>query len=254
MMSLSDIYLVSERLSQVGATSFDALEASLGIPLPLGYREYLTQLGAGEFSGVLHVYPPEQVKSHLDYWKETGVEILIDGLQVGMLNRGVLSAKKLRESVMFGHTDNGDKFVSTPSAGDALFAIPRDSPTIRSLRHGFLDPLACCRAVGVTDVSPWFEPRNGHRKLANFLARGGGTAVEQAIKERWGGQELRRFDATASQAPSVYFGVRAIQGMVRVHGLAARARSIGVGVSFDADFAAEVRSFAKDIGAAKKSS
>ncbi len=254
MMSLDDIYLVSERLNRVAAASFEALATSLGVPLPLGYREYLTQLGVGEFSGFLHVHSPEQVKSDLAYWRETGVEILVDGLQVGMLNRGVLSAKKLRESVIFGHTDNGDKLVSTPSAGEALFAIPRDSPTIRSLRHGFLDPQACCRAVGVTDVLPWFEPRDGRRKMTNFLARGGGIAVEQAIKERWGDQEIRRFDATASQAPSVFFGVRAIQGMVRVHGGAVRARSIGISASFDGDFAAEVRSFAKAISAAEKSS
>jgi hypothetical protein len=171
MMPLSKIYLVTERLNRVPSQALDALAASLGIPLPLGYRDSLTQLGVGAFCGFLHVHSPEQVKSDLSYWKETGVEILADGLQVSMLNRGQLSAKKLRESVLFGHSDNGDKFVSTPSLGDALFAVPRDAPTIRSLRHGFLDPLACCRAVGVPDVVPWFEAQNGRRKMTNFLAR-----------------------------------------------------------------------------------
>jgi hypothetical protein len=254
MISLADIYLVTERLSRVTSTSLDTLAVSLGVPLPVGYSEYLTQLGVGAFSGFLHVHPPEQVMFLLEFWKGTVVEGLVDGLHVGMLNRGVLSAKKLRESVQFGSTDNGDSFVSTPSSGEVLFAIPRDAPTIRSLRHGFLDPLACCRAVGVTTVLPWFEAENGHRKHVSFLARGGRVAVERAIEVQWGGQEIRRFEAVVSPTPSVYFGVRAIQGMVRVHGSAARARNIIVSVSFDDEFAAEVRSFTRGIGEAKKSS
>jgi hypothetical protein len=218
----------------------------------MGYRQYMNQLGVGMYSGFLHVHSPEQIKEGLDYWKEMGVEILADGLQVGMLNRGVLSEKRMRESVLIGRTDEGDKFISTPSRGEALFAVPRGAPSIRKLRHGFRDPLGCCRAVGMTGVLPYFEAQNGRRKMKSFLARGGTAALEKAIMERWGGQEIHNFDTTPLKSAAVYFGVRAIQGMVWVRGSAARARSILVTVSFDDDFAADVRAFAKAIGAPKR--
>src|SRR5436190_6332642 len=98
MSPLSDIYLVTERLIQVPTQALDALATSLGLLLPSGYREYLTRLGIGNYSGFLHVHSPEQVKKDVKYWQETGVEILAE-----TRSKSVLSAKKLRESVLFGH-------------------------------------------------------------------------------------------------------------------------------------------------------
>src|SRR6266851_5496664 len=164
LMQISDVYLVTERVKRVPTRSLDALEKALGAPLPLGYREYLIRLGVGRFSGFLNIYAPQNVKEHLGWWRETRAEVIIDGIEVGMYSRGGLSNKKVREAFLFGRTDNGDQFISTPACGQALFVVPRSGPSIRKLRHGFSDPIACCRAVNVNDVQPWFEAQNGRRR------------------------------------------------------------------------------------------
>jgi hypothetical protein len=250
-MELGDVYLLTERMKRVPARSLDALEKALGTSLPLGYREYLTQLGVGKFSGFLNVYTPQQVKEQLGYWRETLAEVIVDGMEVGMYGRRVLSAKKVREAFPVAHTDNGDQFVSTPSCGQALFVIPRGSPSIRSLRRGFLDPMACCRAVDVEDAAPWFEAENGRRRLANFAVRGGAAAVENALTEWWGEREIRPFGKfeAASWGSVVSFGVRAIEGLVRIYSQPRGGHVVTV--AFDKDAAGEVRAFVKAVGVSK---
>jgi len=250
-MQLGDVYLITERVKRVPARSLDALEKALGTSLPLGYREYLTRLGVGRFSGFLNVYTPQQVKEQLRYWRETLAEVIVDGMEVGMYGRGVLSAEKVREAVLVAHTDNGDQFVATPSLGQALFVIPRGSPSIRSLRRGFLDPMACCRAVDVKDAAPWFEAENGRRRLANFAVRGSAAVVEKALTEWWGEREIRTFGKF--EAPSwgsvMSFGVRAIEGLVRIYSQPRGGHVITA--SFDKDVAGVVRAFVKAVGVSK---
>jgi hypothetical protein len=250
-MQLGDVYLVTERVKRVPARSLDALEKALGAPLPLGYREYLTELGVGRFSGFLNVNTPQEVKEQVGYWRKRGAEVIIDGMEVGAYRRGVLSARKVREAFLVAHTDNGDQFVSTPSCGQALFVIPRGSPSIRSLRCGFLDPMACCRAVDVEDAAPWFEAANGRRRGANFAVRGGAAVVEKALMEWWGEREIwpfGKFEA-ASWGSVVYFGVRAIEGLVRIYSQPRGGHVVTV--SFDKDVAGEVRAFVKAVGVSK---
>jgi hypothetical protein len=249
-MAPGDVYLITERVKRVPPRALDALERTLGTSLPLGYREYLTQLGVGRFSGFLIVYTPQQVKQQLGYWRQTLAEVTVDGMGVGMYSRSVLSAKKIREAFPVAHTDNGDLFVSTPSCGQGLFVIPRDSARIRSLRRGFLDPKACCRAVDV-DAGPWFEAANGRRRITNFGVRGGAAVVEKVLTELWGKREIRSFGKceAASWGSVVSFGVRAIEGLVKVY-----SRPRGghvVTVSFDKDVAGEVRAFAKTVGVSR---
>lgn len=252
-MELSDVYLVTNRLKRVPASSLDALEKSVAMPLPLGYREYLTRFGIGRFSGFLTVKSPQQVKKQLAYWRdsELGAEVVVDGMNVGLYSSRVLSAKKVRESCQFATTDNGDVFVSTPSCGKLLFVILDGGPSIRNLRHGFLDPMACCRAVGATDRRAWFEAGNGRRRSHSFRIQCGVSAIEDVVKEMWQQKEIRRFeivDYGASGSVATY-GIRAIDGLLQVssnpHGKHAH-------LSYDQAFADEVKSFANFVGRSKR--
>lgn len=251
-MQLAEVYLVTERVKRVPVRTLDALENSLAFPLPLGYREYLTQLGVGRFSSFLSVYVPQQVKLHLRLWREQIADVVVDGIEVGTYTKGGLSAKRVREAVPFAGTDNGDTFVSTPSCGNSLFVIPHCGPTIRKLRNGFLDPMACCRAVGVNDAHPWFEAANGRQQSSNFAVRGGAPVVEKALRERWGGREIRCFGTVAagSWGSVTCFGVRAVEGLVKVYGKP-RGGHIAT-VSYDKHFAGEVRGFVKAVGSSKQ--
>ncbi len=249
-MQLSDVYLVTKRLKRVPARSIDSLEKTLGTPLPLGYREYLTQLGIGRFSGFLTVESPQQVKEQLEYWRGEllGAAVIVDGMKVGLYNRGVLSATKVRESFLFATTDNGDKFVSTPSCGQTLFVILDGGPSIRTLQHGFLDPLACCRAVGATDRRPWFEAANGRRELCGFEVRGGISVIDNGVTQLWKQQEIRRFEKVdyGSSGSIETYGIRAIDGLLRVFSKSPGKHSVSV--SYDKDYKDQVQSLAQLLG------
>jgi len=66
-----------------------------------------------------------------------------------------------------------------------------------------------------------------------------------------GDLEVRCFASTAAGLPTYDFGVRAIQGLVRISPPVAGAPGVVVTVSYGDDFAAEVRSFAKTISVPK---
>ena len=97
-------------------------------------------------------------------------------------------------------------------------------------------------AVDVTDVQPWFEADNGRRQVCKpFIVPGGEPALERALNDHWGKQEIRRFPSTRS-VQAVAFGVRAIEGLVTLN---SRVRGgQGVGISHDRDFGADVKAFA----------
>lgn len=251
-MQLGDVYLITKRVNRVSSRSVDALEKLLGTCLPCGYREYLGSLGVGRFSGFLNVYHPQQVKNQLKDWRESLADVIVDGMAVGKYRRGVLTADKVREAFLVGDTCNGDQFVATASCGEALFVIPHDSPNIHRLPRGFLDPMACCRAVKIEDASPWFEADNARRQLKNFSVRGGAPVVEQALTELWGESEIRRFGKyeVASWGSVVSFGVRAIEGLVKIYGRPRGGHTVTL--SYDKAFAGEIRAFNKAI--ASKSS
>jgi hypothetical protein len=239
---------VTNRVKHIPARSLDALEKSLKSPLPLGYREYLTHLGVGIFSEFLTVYSPLQVKANLRSWRKELVDAILDGISVGSYKNSAMSAKQLRESIFIASTCNGDDFVSTPSCGQTLFAIPNRSGSFRRIRNGFLDPIACCRAVGVP-VHAYFEARNNRRRLCNFVLRRNVRDLENALSERWG--KIRRFEET--HTPSwvwcAPFGVPSIEGLVKLY--SGRPGPRIVTMSYDKEFARDVRAFVATVGVPK---
>ena len=251
-MELSDVYLITPRIKRVPARSLDALEKSLGFPLPTGYRDYLTRLGVGRFSGFLSVHPPAEVRENITFWRESRADVIIDGMDVGMYSKAVLSPQRVREAIPFAHTDNGDEFVCTPSRGGTLFVIPRGDSTIRTLRKGFAHPIACCRAVTIKDSRPYFEATNGRRKLTNFAVRGGVSVVDPALTERWGTSEIRRFRTTNDRhwGSVTVYGVRAIEGLIKVYSKPHGGHTVSL--SYDKDYAREVREFSKALSMSKR--
>jgi hypothetical protein len=245
-MQLRDVYLVTTRIKRVPARSLQALQRDFGFPLPTGYCDYLTRLGVGRFAGVLYVYTPEEVEQTVEYWRASLAEAIVEGIASGRYRRSVLSAKKVREAVLFGYSSNGDMFVSTPSSGQTLFAIPQDRPGIRTLRDGFQDPMACCRAVGLHEVQPWFESHTDRRRRYYSSIASGIPDIERALSVHWGNKEIRRFEMIGSTAALV-FGVRAIEGLV-VLDSKARPGHVFTTIWHDKDFAGKVRSFFRGLG------
>src|SRR5687768_6277766 len=55
-----DVYLVSRKLVLPAPSALDSLEHRIGV-LPPGYRQFMSTLGIGRYSGDLRVYAPEDV-------------------------------------------------------------------------------------------------------------------------------------------------------------------------------------------------
>jgi hypothetical protein len=64
----SHIYLVSNKLNLVDPAEIDKAEQQLGQKMPPGYREFMTQLGIGEYCTFIEVYSPQQVITESQHW------------------------------------------------------------------------------------------------------------------------------------------------------------------------------------------
>ncbi len=73
-----NIYLVSKNLRVADTADVDRLEQEIGMPLPHGYREYVTMLGSGEYCGELIVKMPDEVLTSLDEIRQLYAEIYED--------------------------------------------------------------------------------------------------------------------------------------------------------------------------------
>jgi hypothetical protein len=58
----SEVYLVSDKRLAVPPREIDDLASWLPVPLPSGYRDYLTALGVGTFCDLVDVHPPKRVR------------------------------------------------------------------------------------------------------------------------------------------------------------------------------------------------
>ncbi|QNE18064.1 SMI1/KNR4 family protein [Kribbella qitaiheensis] len=69
-----DFYLVQDELRLATDGDVDALEASLNVQLPNGYRELVTTLGAGRVSRILRVFPPAALQDEQQLYREVTEE------------------------------------------------------------------------------------------------------------------------------------------------------------------------------------
>ena len=124
-MDISDVYLVTDRLSLVSASACEDAERQLGAPLPAGYADYMSRLGVGVYSGFVRVYPPERiVAEHRDVRERWREYFFWDA------GEAVLPKARVLESVIIADTLHGDELIAHPSAPDRLLVLPRESDMI----------------------------------------------------------------------------------------------------------------------------
>ncbi|WP_427887290.1 SMI1/KNR4 family protein [Kribbella sp. GL6] len=108
-------YLVRDDLDRRTDAEVDAAEAALGLTLPRGYRELMTELGLGEVSRVLRAYAPDRIVSEQAFYQE-----LID--TAWFFEN--LTPEYARECVVLGDNGDGDQIVFHP-ANAQLHVLPR---------------------------------------------------------------------------------------------------------------------------------
>ncbi len=178
------VYRVSTQSPVVPAAEIDALRQRLKIPLPIGYREYVTTLGDGELCDLLRVNVPQKVAPEHPDIRAT----LAEALREGNLESDRLSEDDLEESISFATSSNADFYVCCPRFGSDLFEIPRLFGTITHLPGGFVDAVNLSVERENHDF-PFFESRsNTCRRLRCFdvKPRIGLDGFIARIEYQWG--------------------------------------------------------------------
>lgn len=137
-MNFADVYLESRKLERVDQSSLDELEIWLKNHLPAGYREYMSELGVGEFCGLLRVYPPNLVMKS----QEGHRQFIEEYYQLFWENQGhILPFEDALNSILFASTIDGDYIVYVPQAEQKLYVLPRHSGKVFWIDGEFTTPL-----------------------------------------------------------------------------------------------------------------
>jgi hypothetical protein len=154
-ITIDDIQVVGVQRYVSTDAEVDALEAELGMTMPVGYREFVTRLGHGNLCS-LRVTPPAEMLVRLQehigmmavYWFWT------DPL-------GEFGQDEAMASVPIADTWHGDQIVAWPGDPDRLYVLWRNADSVYAWDRGLLD-LAEFLCRGETDPPPGaalrFEP------------------------------------------------------------------------------------------------
>ena len=173
-----DIYFASDKLDPVPSGEVAAFEGWLrerfGLPLPPGYREYVTRLGVGTYCDLIQVHPPADVMGEFEpIGKLWGTHFFWEA------GRGVLSEDQVERSFAVATSVDGDEIVCCPGRPGELFVLPRHDDHIYRMPAGLLDPLAWDGFSSVARREPppflYFEPDRDLPGVAVFVARSPAT-------------------------------------------------------------------------------
>jgi hypothetical protein len=124
---------VRGRLVAVSDAEVDSLEAALGIPMPAGYREYLTRLGDGYLFTLLRVLPPAEILAQLDEHRERMSAYWF--WDPGDSGFGQLEAMT---SIPVADTLDGTVIVIWPDDPSHLYVLDRDGDLVVAIQPDIL--------------------------------------------------------------------------------------------------------------------
>lgn len=129
-------YLVTPKRRLADPARLAALADWLGAPLPPGYAEHVTELGAGLYDGRLIVWLPDEIMAATAD-EQAFVREWFDELWE---EEDDLRLDEAARAVPFGQTIDGDKVFYSPARA-ALFVLPRHDVRAYWMPRGFADPL-----------------------------------------------------------------------------------------------------------------
>ena len=146
-------YLVTDKLETFTHEDVDAVEAALGTRFPVGYREYVTTLGRGEYCSYINVFPPQEIVENQTGGKPPLQEFCHswDGAEFG------ITPERLAKSVMIANSINGDWIVFEASLPETIYILPSDE----SVMH---------KVEALTDVLTWLYEPEGNARFRFFIS------------------------------------------------------------------------------------
>jgi len=145
-MALEDVYVVSDKLAVVTGDEVAMAETVLGTRFPDGYRDYVTNLGAGVCNDTVVVYMPSAVIAGRveaqDIWAAFAPSRYHDGFDLLPLHRMV-------ESINVMGTVDGDEVVFHPDTPNELYALPRHDGRIHKIGRTLDEAMSWLLDAGV---------------------------------------------------------------------------------------------------------
>ena len=166
-MAFEDVCVVSKKLTITDEAELTALEKTLGIALPPGYREFMTILGYGEYCSNLAVYSPSEVLERTASYRRDW-----DKYFFWEEGADVLSKQAVLESVIFGSSFEGDQLIYHPVEPKGVFVLPRHDWKIYTVPEGFFNPLSWYDGDEQTkwpDPIKFFKPYNTNEASIVFI-------------------------------------------------------------------------------------
>jgi hypothetical protein len=194
-MKIDDVKPTKKSLTLARAGDVDALEATLWVTFPPGYRDYVTRLGEGTLASTVRIYPPWRVEKELGdsrrrinkYW------FWDDGCDV-------LPKERALECIVVGDTLNGDELVFHPARPGGLLILPRDSETVFEAGNDLLSAvewMLMSEELGGPVEGREFEPFDSREEGGAASEDSGdpeGESLEAIVEmaRRWGERHAAR--------------------------------------------------------------
>lgn len=253
-----DIFVVSKRLALATNEQVDRLERGICVSLPRGYREYVCQLGEGEFSDNLRVYSPDIVLGQLEEFRSVQAE----GFQSSFLNwrEQPIGQSDVDHCVELASTANGDSIIICPDYPGKMFVLPRHSDQVQVIEGGFEQPERVVRACFMGRWEREFQFFEPYTSLRECFGYGYGTfcstsAVASEFEERYSGARIYREQIGDGPGSYLRIFVEALTAKVNISRNDEN-NTISLFITLDVDRAPELESFLSDaskrLGMAKR--
>ena len=138
-----EVFVISKHIQPVPQSEVDKLEDHFGFKFPIGYTNFITRFGYGEYCGLFYIYTPLSILARsLDErktWRQFYYESVVDDKQHWIFegSERVLSEKQLQKSILIGSSLDGDQLVFYPPKPDRIYILPRHSDKIVWVKSDF---------------------------------------------------------------------------------------------------------------------
>ncbi len=164
-MALTETYLVTNKLTLIQEEEIVLLEKHFGLPVPMGYREYMTSLGAGLYCDLVRIYRPLRILTEYQDARQRWRDNFL-------WNSGtrILSREQVFQSVLFGDTIDGDQIIVAPHEPFKLFVLSRHDDSIWEMGAALTDPMFWRGSSFAPQWSPfrYFESFNDRAHIELF--------------------------------------------------------------------------------------
>jgi hypothetical protein len=135
-MNIQHMYQISSQLKTASPDDVDRLESHFKTTFPVGYREYVTQLGEGVLNDFVRVYMPQRIIETLDRetrprWAEY---FLWD-------EDPELTKEEVLQSIAFADSVEGDELIFLPDRPEDIYLLARHSWGLPRIGDGLLEAI-----------------------------------------------------------------------------------------------------------------